>query len=155
MKKMKNEKRVINIPKEDFDHIKKYCDEHSLDMAKWVLNNSLEKLKKEFFYEGMISVSEVKEIFENSSKVNMPKNWKSIVMETISNGIRSRVIHGGLDKYSNVYTWNPIIQVENMYGLHSDLSLSESQTSEIIGELTSRGFTVMKSDYTVLYFISW
>jgi hypothetical protein len=29
-------RRIINIDKDDFDTIKEYCDEHSLNMPKWM-----------------------------------------------------------------------------------------------------------------------
>ena len=31
------EKRVVNIPKNDFDFIKKYCDNNALNMIKWMM----------------------------------------------------------------------------------------------------------------------
>ena len=46
MKSKKQEKRVINIPKEQFDKIKSFCDKNSLDMPKWMVKNSLEKITK-------------------------------------------------------------------------------------------------------------
>jgi hypothetical protein len=42
--KSKNQRRVINVPKEQFDTIKAYCDARTLDMPKWVVKNSLEKI---------------------------------------------------------------------------------------------------------------
>jgi hypothetical protein len=42
--KSKNQRRVINIPKEQFDTIKSHCDELTLDMPKWIVKNSLEKI---------------------------------------------------------------------------------------------------------------
>jgi Asp-tRNA(Asn)/Glu-tRNA(Gln) amidotransferase B subunit len=41
------QRRVININKEDFDIIKKYCDDNALDMSKWIVKNILEKINKE------------------------------------------------------------------------------------------------------------
>lgn len=43
---MKSEKirRTINISKDNFDVIKKFCDENTLDMARWVVKNSLIKI---------------------------------------------------------------------------------------------------------------
>lgn len=36
MKNSKNEKRVVNLLKEDFDTIKDYCDKNALSMPKWL-----------------------------------------------------------------------------------------------------------------------
>jgi len=46
MKKNKiiKERRVLNIPKEEFNTIKDYCNKNSFDMIQWVTNNSLEKI---------------------------------------------------------------------------------------------------------------
>jgi hypothetical protein len=44
MKSKKQEKRVINIPKEQFDIIKKHCEDNSLDMVSWITKNSLNKI---------------------------------------------------------------------------------------------------------------
>ncbi len=45
---MKNNKlkdrRVINIPKMDYDTIKDYCDKNTLDLPKWMVKNSKEKI---------------------------------------------------------------------------------------------------------------
>jgi hypothetical protein len=46
---MKNNKlkdrRVINIPKLDYDVIKDYCDKNTLDLPKWMVKNSKEKME--------------------------------------------------------------------------------------------------------------
>lgn len=43
--KEQKERRVINIPKKEFDNLKKYCDENSLDMPKWIVNQLNEFIK--------------------------------------------------------------------------------------------------------------
>lgn len=37
-------RRTVNIPKENFDVIKNFCDENTLDMPKWMVKNSLMKI---------------------------------------------------------------------------------------------------------------
>jgi len=44
MKHTIKERRVINIPREQFDIIKNYCDARTLDMPKWIVKNSIEKI---------------------------------------------------------------------------------------------------------------
>lgn len=39
-----SEKRVVNIDKEDFDRIKKYCDENAYNMSKWLVKIALENI---------------------------------------------------------------------------------------------------------------
>ena len=46
MKVKKIKRRTINIPKEDFDKIKKYCDDNALRMPKWMVKIVLEKINK-------------------------------------------------------------------------------------------------------------
>jgi len=41
-KKNTNEKRVINIPKEDFETIRGYCDENAYNMPKWIVKTVLQ-----------------------------------------------------------------------------------------------------------------
>jgi hypothetical protein len=38
------ERRVINIPKEQFDIINNHCEANTLDMPKWMVKNSMEKI---------------------------------------------------------------------------------------------------------------
>ena len=42
----RKETRVVNINKDDFDIIKKYCDENALKMSKWLVKIALEKINK-------------------------------------------------------------------------------------------------------------
>lgn len=44
MKKKNKERRVINIDKECFDVIKKYCNKNTLHMSSWMVKNSIEKI---------------------------------------------------------------------------------------------------------------
>lgn len=41
---MKKETRVINLPKEDFDYIKEYCNENTLNMPQWMVKIVKEKI---------------------------------------------------------------------------------------------------------------
>lgn len=44
MKVENKERRVINIDKNNFDKIKKYCNENTLNMSKWLVKIALEKI---------------------------------------------------------------------------------------------------------------
>jgi hypothetical protein len=44
---MKKERRVINIDKDNFDFIKKYCEEKSLKMSEWITKKIIEIINKE------------------------------------------------------------------------------------------------------------
>jgi hypothetical protein len=46
MKKPNREKRVINIDKSEFDIIKKFCDNSSYSMSKWITNVTLREIDK-------------------------------------------------------------------------------------------------------------
>jgi hypothetical protein len=39
------ERRVINLSKNDYNTIKKYCDTHSLNLPKWISKLALEEIK--------------------------------------------------------------------------------------------------------------
>jgi poly(3-hydroxyalkanoate) synthetase len=58
---MKNDKskdrRVINIPKIHHDILKNYCDKNALDMPKWMVKNSLEKIHPKEMFEFILSES--------------------------------------------------------------------------------------------------
>jgi len=41
---LQKDRRVINIPKDDYNLLKAYCDENTLDMPKWMVKNSKEKI---------------------------------------------------------------------------------------------------------------
>ena len=41
----KKERRVINILKSDFDKIKKYCDNRSLNLPKWLVKLALREIE--------------------------------------------------------------------------------------------------------------
>jgi hypothetical protein len=44
---MKKERRVINIDKNSFDVIKKYCDDNSLKTHEWIAKKIIEFINKE------------------------------------------------------------------------------------------------------------
>lgn len=44
--KRKQERRVINIPIDDFNDIKSYCNDKTLDMPKWLVKIAKEKINK-------------------------------------------------------------------------------------------------------------
>jgi hypothetical protein len=46
MNKKSKERRVINISKQEYDIIKKYCDEKTLCLSKWIVKLALEKIKE-------------------------------------------------------------------------------------------------------------
>lgn len=41
----KKERRVVNILKVDFDKIKKYCDDKSLNLPKWLVRLALKEIE--------------------------------------------------------------------------------------------------------------
>jgi hypothetical protein len=43
---LKKEKRVVNIDKSDFDIIKKFCDDNSLNMSRWISNITRQEVEK-------------------------------------------------------------------------------------------------------------
>lgn len=45
MKLIKNKRKTINIPKQDFDIIKNYCEKNALTMSKWIVKKLLEVIK--------------------------------------------------------------------------------------------------------------
>jgi hypothetical protein len=47
MKLIDKKRRVINIPKNDYETIKKYCDTNAFTMYKWLVKIALETIKKE------------------------------------------------------------------------------------------------------------
>lgn len=49
MKLIKNkikERKTINIPKQNFDIIKEYCNKNALNMSKWIVKKILEIINK-------------------------------------------------------------------------------------------------------------
>ena len=137
---MKTEKRVINIPKDQFDSIKKYCDENSLDMVSWMIKNSLKKVTKKL-PEGIISSIEAtkikKEILESNKVDTIPEDWLSIVLKEINDRIKENVSSG--DK-TNQITWRSSIPVINIYGKRGELELSKEQIDRVREELNNLGY---------------
>ena len=151
MKQTFKDRRVVNIPKEDFDNIKKYCDENSLDMPKWIVKNSLEKLA-ERIPEHMLTAKEAMEISKKSQQVIIPKNWLEIVMKRIDNDIKRYVSNFNS---TNEIKWWPIIQIVNVYGTNCELDLSEDQIEKVSRELTKYGFKLIdtiKEDPTIKFY---
>lgn len=155
MKKIKNQKRVINIPKEDFDVIKSYCDDHSLDMVKWITKNSLEKTKKKLPLE-IVTAKEAIEIKKNALKVELPENWLNIVLERIDEDVKYNASNFSTGK--NKCVWRPYVNVENVYGCLIEIKLTPNQISTVTRELNNRGFALMvepipgsMGDYTVTW----
>lgn len=46
MKLKTKERRIINIDKDDFDKIKKYCDANAYNMSKWISKLALVRIKE-------------------------------------------------------------------------------------------------------------
>jgi hypothetical protein len=154
MKKAKNEKRVINIPKGQFDEIKDYCDRNSLDMVKWIVKNSLEKTTKKI-PEGMLTVKEL-EIIRKTATFSCPDNWLEMVLKEIGSRLVDSVSANSNQREIN---WGPVIDVVNTYGRWVQLILTEEQVKTVARELKSRGFnlSVNPDGYTVphKYKIVW
>lgn len=45
--KKQNEKRVVNLPKHDFDAIRSYCDKRSLNMPKWLSQIGMDRITRD------------------------------------------------------------------------------------------------------------
>ena len=43
---MKDKVHIV-IPKENYDKIKKYCDDNALNIPKWIIKIALEKIKND------------------------------------------------------------------------------------------------------------
>ena len=52
-----NEKRVVNIDKDDFDVIKKYCEQNAYNMSKWLVKIAREQI---FTYEHIETMNKEK-----------------------------------------------------------------------------------------------
>lgn len=139
MKEVKKEKRVVNIPKEDFDNIKRYCDENSLDMPKWMVKNSLEKLNEEL-PSGKMTAKKAKEISNKSQQISIPKNWLEVVMKKIDEKITFHITEFNS---SNEICWAPVIEAVNIYGRPYDFNLTEDQIGMVEKELVERGFNLV------------
>ena len=46
MKQADKERRVINIKKEDYDFIKKYCDDNVLNLPRWITKIIINHIKE-------------------------------------------------------------------------------------------------------------
>src|ERR1035438_6712054 len=112
MKKTRNEKRVINIPKESFDAIKKHCDKNTLDMVSWIVKNSTEKLATKISTK-RITASEAKEIFRDAKVEKLPSDWLERVLKDIDEWIKWGVSGGTNNPYVN---WGGTLAVTNKYG---------------------------------------
>jgi hypothetical protein len=160
MSKNKTEKRVVNIPKDQFDIIKEYCEEHSLDMVSWIVKNTTEKIQVKVPHE-RINAKQAKEIHECAKKVTMIDNWLDIAMEDIDKSIKWSATAPHISdetKKTGIY-WGPTIKVKNVYGESVTLDLSDSQTEIIKKELVKNGFSISKNKdcYTkdTSYIITW
>jgi hypothetical protein len=45
--KDKTEKRVVNLPKEDFDAIKTYCNKKALNMPQWLSKIAIDRISED------------------------------------------------------------------------------------------------------------
>jgi hypothetical protein len=143
MKKTRNEKRVINIPKENFDAIKKYCDENTLDMVSWIVKNTTEKLAKNI-PNGRITANKAREIYEDAINVQFPKDWLDRVLKDIDESVKWAITGCTSEK---LITWNGAVEVMNKYRVTRKLPLSVDQVSIVETELHRLGFTLFKSKY--------
>ena len=46
-KNMMAKYRVVNIPKQDFDELKEYCDKNALKLSKWLVLLAKQKIESE------------------------------------------------------------------------------------------------------------
>jgi hypothetical protein len=140
MKKPQNEKRVINVPKADFDLIKKHCEANSLDMVSWMVKNTTEKLTKKI-PEYRITAKEAREIFQDSRLMELPEDWLDRVLKEIDECIKWGV-SGGTNK--SYVRCGGTLESTNKYGHSCELSLSEHQLEIVKTELSRMGFFLQK-----------
>jgi hypothetical protein len=154
MKETKNEKRVINIPKDEFDSIKKHCEDNSLDMVSWIVKNTTEKIAKKI-PEGRITAEKAREIYEDAIDVNLPSKWVQIVLDEIDAMVKWAIT--GCKTEKSVY-WDGCVPVTNKYRVDRRIPLFKEQVELIEKELNRDGFTLKKRDgYTsdTRYTIEW
>lgn len=143
MSKNKTEKRVVNIPKEQFDLIKSYCEEHSLDMVSWIIKNTIEKVVKKIPDE-LITVEQAKELLKNSKNVQLPDNWLELALKDIDEGIKLAATrpYNNTDEKNIQSFWGPYITLTNLYGKETTIDLTDTQVGVVRKELEKRGFTL-------------
>ena len=159
MKEKKNEKRVVNIPKEEFDLIKKYCEDNSLDMVKWVTKNSLEKVGVEI-PKDKITVTEAREIYKQARQVELPKNWLELALKDIDSSIKMTVTGCSFGDRDPTYIgWKGKVPAVNKYNINQWISLLPDQIELVRKAVIQLGFSFEKesSPYTKedWYIIGW
>lgn len=156
MKKTRNEKRVINVPKEDFDEIKKHCEENSLDMVSWMVKNTTEKLAKKIPDE-KITADKAREIHDDAINVQFPKDWLERVLKDIDESVKWAITGCKNDK---TIVWTGDVTVVNKYRVNQKLPLSINQVSIVEQEVKRLGFTFVKSPHQwhqnqTMYIVGW
>jgi hypothetical protein len=139
MKKIKNEKRVVNLPKLDFDLIKKYCEKYSLDMVSWVTKNSLNQIVKPLPI-GFITPQQINE-YKKESKC--PENWLSITLREIDDDLKFHATNMNSDS-KNEIEWRSFISVPSVYGSHCQIKLTNMQVSQVAIELQKYGYNLIE-----------
>lgn len=149
------ERRVINIPKEQFDIIQKHCDANSLDMAKWMVNNSTSLINQPTTYT-MIASTEANTRQSECESETIPVNWLYIVMKEINNDILFMTGTRSSDKF--IY-WGGVCETKTKYGHYAFYDLDDSQIRVLKLELNKYGYTLERdlTTYTkaMRYKISW
>lgn len=154
MKKTRNEKRVVNIPKENFDAIKEYCADNALDMVSWIVKNTTEKLFKKIPTERITAV-EAREIYKDATNVQCPKDWLERVLKDIDESVKWAITGS---KMENFITWDGTVVVVNKYRINQRLLLSIDQISIVEKELHLLGFTLTKNQFSpnrMMYYVGW
>lgn len=154
MKKPRNEKRVINVPKLDFDLIKKHCEENSLDMVSWIVKNTTEKIVKRIFVEKM-TAEKAREIHLSATKVIAPKDWLERILNDINESIRRAIISGQTEAH---ILWESAVLMNNQYGVKCKVPLSYDHILIVEKELSGLGFVLTKMDKDpkhMIYSVGW
>lgn len=154
MKKLKSEKRVINIPKEDFDVIRNYCDEKSLDMVKWMTQIALEKVIQKIPTDRLLTSKDIVDIQKKRDRVSLPDNWLELVLEEINKDLIWTV--NAMDE--NRGRWNGVLSIKNIFGFMRPVALNEYQIALVAKKLSELGFTLsINPDSTSVwkYNITW
>jgi hypothetical protein len=149
------ERRVINIPKEQFDIIQKHCDANSLDMAKWMVNNSTSLINQPTTYP-MITSEQAKARQLECESETIPVNWLYIVMKEINDDI---LFASGTKSSDKFIYWGGVCETKTKYGHYAFYDLNDDRIRLLKLELNKYGY-ILERDLTTYtkamrYKISW
>lgn len=156
------DRRVINLPKDEFDLIKEHCEKNSLDMVKWMSKNSLEKLNTKM-PEKRVVASEARKIHECACRpVELPINWIDLALDKIDKDIKWAITGCSFaprDKDVSYIQWDGKVAVVNNYNVNRWIQLLPDQIELVKIAVMQLGFSFEKQtvsyDNSVHYKIGW